>query len=89
MFRINESITNITQNILNQGGSSANQSNIDDAKMKEISKRLADLDKLFKVFSKEINIEIINKELARLSEGLDTKASIKDVNQLTDLHGNY
>jgi hypothetical protein len=56
--------------------------------LKEILKRLADLEKIFRVFSKEINIDLINKELARLSEGLETKASIKDVNQLRDLYSN-
>ena len=60
--------------------------NFDDSDIKDLQKRLADLEKTFKVFSKEINIEYINKELIRLSECLETKASIKDLADLRDLY---
>ncbi len=67
------------------GGNSNVPSNIDDAKIKDILRRLNDLDKNVKLIMSQINIDAINKEFARINEVLDNKANKQDILDIRDL----
>lgn len=78
------------QNLLNLPKDSASQNVqtvIDDSKIKELGKKIIELEKSFKVFSAAISADQVNNiksELARLAEALETKASKLDLSELKD-----
>jgi len=60
----------------------------DNKLLKDLLKRLADLEKAFKNFSATINIEGILREIDKLNSALNGKASDSDLANLKSSHGN-
>ena len=56
--------------------------------IKELSKRIAELEKGFKVLSSTINIDAFNKEILKIHEELKLKATNSDIFELKELISN-
>jgi hypothetical protein len=53
--------------------------------IKDLSKRIAELEKGFKVLSSTINIDALNKEIQKIHEELKLKATGSDIYELKEL----
>lgn len=53
--------------------------------LKDLSKRIAELEKGFKVLSSTINIDALNKEILKIHEELKLKATNSDIFEIKEL----
>jgi hypothetical protein len=61
----------------------------DEGKLKDINRRIIELEKSFKSFIVNINIEHINKEINKINENLNKKANQDDIFELKDLNSKF
>jgi hypothetical protein len=61
-------------------------SNLDEAKIKDLQRRVAELEKLFRGFTATFDIELINNELIRIDTNCKEKADKADLNDLKLLY---
>ncbi len=54
--------------------------------IKDLQKRLTDLEKNFKVFVATINIEVINKEISKIKAELEDKSTKQDLIDMKDFY---
>lgn len=82
-------IEHLRETFYNQPGDGNNGfSDTDNKLLKDLLKRLADLEKGFKNFSANINIEAILRELDKLNTAVNSKASAAEFDNLKSSHSN-
>jgi len=76
-------------NIKGSGENISSESNDANTKLlKDLHKRVAELEKNFKVFSSTINIEQIFKEIGNLNEALQSKVGHLEFKEMKENYGN-
>ena len=77
---------NFINNPMSKNSSTGLNPAFDEAKFKDMQKRITDLEKNFKIFSATINLDIINKEIEKIKEGMEEKSSKEEYKELKDLY---
>ncbi len=76
-------------NTVSAGNSPTESNDIQMKLLKELQKRVADLEKNFKVFSSTINIEQIFKEIGNLNEALHNKVEHVEFKEMKENYGKF
>jgi hypothetical protein len=86
-FRIDQQLLSLINNVRNNN---TNDNDEADSKLiKDLQKRLSELEKFFKILSGTINIDLINKEIIAINEKLENKVGQAEFKELKDNSSNY
>lgn len=78
-------IEHLRETFYNDGNNQLSEN--DNKLLKDLLKRISDLEKGFKNFSANINIEAIMRELDKINASLNSKAALADFDELKSSHG--